>query len=286
MLLAWAQHELRDLPWRHTRDPWAILVAEVMLQQTQVERVVPRWQSFLADLPTPSDCAAVPVAEIIRRWEGLGYNQRAVRLHQAARHVVDRHAGRLPDTLEDLLAIPGVGPYTARAVLAFAFEQDHGVVDTNAARVLARAVSGRRLTASEAQRAADASVPPGHGWAWNQAVLDIGARWCVGTSPRCDDCPILDGCAWAGEGFAAPDPAHRTSGVSGPQSRFQGSDRQGRGRLVDALRRGPVDVDRIAHTAGWPDDAVRARRIADSLVADGLARYDGGKLTLPGGDEA
>lgn len=285
-MLAWAARELRDLPWRHTRDPWAILVAEVMLQQTQVERVAPRWRSFLADLPTPSACAAVPVAEIIRRWDGLGYNQRAVRLHRAARHIVDQHAGALPDTLDELLEIPGVGPYTARAVLVFAFEQDHGVVDTNAARVLARAVAGRRLTASDVQRTADACVPNGRAWAWNQAIIDIGARWCRRSSPRCAQCPIVDRCAWARTGFAGADPAHRTAGAPPQQSRFDGSDRQGRGRLVAALRNGPVEIDALAHAAGWPDDAGRARRIAESLVADGLARYDGGTLALPGGDEA
>jgi A/G-specific adenine glycosylase len=175
----------------------------------------------------------------------------------------------------------GVGPYTARAVLAFAFERDHGVVDTNAARVISRAVVGHRLTAGEVQTHADELVPLGRGWDWNQAVLDLGATVCVKRSPRCDECPIADRCAWARAEFAPPDPAEGTAGPSGRQSRFDGSDRQGRGRLVQALRTGPVTLDRLPDAAGWPDDPERARRVADGLVGDGLAEYADGQLLLP-----
>ena len=280
-LLAWGADVRPDLPWRATRDPWAILVAELMLQQTQVARVLPRYDAFLARFPTPAACADRPVAEVVRAWEGLGYNRRAVNLHRAAEAIVADHGGRLPDSLAALLALPGVGPYTARAVLAFAFERDHGVVDTNAARFLARAVAGQRLTATAAQDLADEQVPLGRGWAWNQAVLDLGATVCVKRRPRCGDCPILDGCAWAAAGFTGPDPADGSAGTSAGQSTFVGSDRQGRGRLVQALRTGPIEVTRVADAAGWPEDPDRAQRIADSLVGDGLAEYVDGQLALP-----
>lgn len=279
-LMAWSDTTRRDLPWRRTRDPWAILVSEVMLQQTQVARVEPKYAEFLASFPTPAACAAAPVADVVRLWSGLGYNRRAVNLHRTAEAVVAEHAGQIPGHLDALLALPGVGPYTARAVLAFAFERDHGVVDTNAARFLARAVAGRRLTAAVAQGHADGMVPRGDAWVWNQAVLDLGATVCTKRAPRCGDCPVSSACAWRRGG--GPDPADGSAGVSTPQSRFEGSDRQGRGRIVAALRTGPVDVDRVADVTGWGDDPVRARRIADALVRDGLAEYADGALVLPG----
>jgi A/G-specific adenine glycosylase len=280
-LLRWGSRVRRDLPWRRTRDPWAILVAELMLQQTQVARVVPRFEDFLAAFPTPAVCAAAAPGEVLRRWEGLGYNRRALNLHRAAARIAEDHDGSLPDDLDALLALPGIGPYTARAVLAFAFERDHGVVDTNAARFLARAVAGRRLATREAQRLADAQVPAGEGWAWNQAVLDLGATVCVKRAPRCDDCPIRSSCAWFVAGRPTPDPAEGSAGTSGRQSTFEGSDRQGRGRLVQALRTGPVELGRVADVVGWADEPDRALRVADGLVVDGLAEYVDGQLSLP-----
>lgn len=282
-VLAWSASARRDLPWRRTRDPWAVVVSELMLQQTQVARVVPRYGAFLDRFPTPADCAAAPVADVVRAWAGLGYNRRAVSLHRLATAVVERHGCRVPADLDALVALPGVGPYTARAVLAFAAGADVGVVDVNAARVLAR-TAGRRLTASEVQARADALVPAGQGWAWNQAVLDLGATVCTRRSPACAGCPVEAWCAWRAAG--GPDPAVGTAGAGGTQSRFAGSDRQGRGRLVDALRRGPVRWDAVAGAAGWPDDPDRARRVASSLVADGLADDDGEALVLPGGRPA
>jgi len=281
MLLSWAQGHGRDLPWRQTRDPWAVLVSEVMLQQTQVVRVVPRYTAFLEAFPTPAACAAAPLGEVLRHWSGLGYNRRAVNLHRAAQVVAQRPGGRLPDDLPGLLELPGVGSYTARAVLAFAFERDHGVLDTNAARVLARAVAGGRLSGAKAQRLADAQVPRGQGWAWNQAVLDLGATVCLRRSPRCEACPLRPVCAWAADGFRQPDPADASAGVSGRQTRFEGSDRQGRGRLVRALTIGPLDLDQVPAVAGWPDDADRARRIMAALVDEGLAAVDDDRLVLP-----
>jgi A/G-specific adenine glycosylase len=280
-LMRWGEATRRDLPWRDTRDPWAVLVSELMLQQTQVARVAPRFTAFLEELPTPRACADAPVGRLVELWDGLGYNRRAVNLHRAATIMVEEHDGEIPADLDDLLALPGVGPYTARAVLAFAFEQDHGVLDTNAARFLARAVAGRALKPREAQELADELVPMGRAWAWNQAVLDLGATICTKRGPRCDDCPIGPHCSWAVSHFEPPDPAEGTAGASGPQSRFDGSDRQGRGRLVQALRTGPVDVERLADVAGWPDEPDRASRVADALVGEGIAEYADGCLSLP-----
>jgi A/G-specific adenine glycosylase len=272
-LASWAPANHRELPWRRTRDPWGVLVSEVMLQQTQVDRVAPRWVAFMELFPSPAAAADAGVAAVVDQWAGLGYNRRAVALHRSAVACVQRHNGELPDDLNDLLALPGVGPYTSRAVLAFAFERDVGVVDTNVGRVLAR-LTGRRLGAAEAQVAADASVPSGQGWAHNQAMLDLGAQVCVARNPRCDVCPVRRWCDWAGG--PGPDPSTGSAGVSTRQSRFVGSDRQGRGRLVDALRAtGGVGIDQLAPVAGWPDDHDRAARVAATLVVDGLAADDG-----------
>ena len=143
-VLSWGLPRLRDLPWRRTRDPWHILVAEVMLQQTGVERVIPKWEAFRSVYPTPAACAAVPLGDVLRLWHGLGYPRRARNLSDAAAEIVERHDGAVPDRLDALLTLPGIGPYTARAVLAFAFQRDEAVVDTNIARVLAR-LAGERL---------------------------------------------------------------------------------------------------------------------------------------------
>jgi len=252
-----------------------------MLQQTQVDRVGPRWERFMARFPTPASAVDAGVAAVIDEWAGLGYNRRAVALHATAMACVTQHGGALPTDLDGLLALPGVGPYTARAVLAFAHHADVGVVDTNTGRVLAR-LAGRRLGPAEAQRAADASVPAGRGWEWNQAMLDLGAAVCSKRSPRCDDCPLRRWCGW--RGGSGEDPAAGSAGVSGPQPRFAGSDRQGRGRLVAALReRGRVRRDELAEVAGWPVDAERAARVAAGLIGDGLAVDDGAAgLRLPG----
>ena len=280
-LLSWWEQNGRDLPWRRTRDPWAVLISETMLQQTQVPRVESRFPAFLEAFPTPAACAARPAGDVVRAWAGLGYNSRALRLHQCATAVVERHDGALPDDLDALLALPGVGPYTARAILVFAFERDVGLVDTNAGRFLSRAGAGRALDRREAQALADSLVPPGRGWAWGQAVFDLGALVCVKRSPRCERCPIVHECRWAQAGFPPPDPVVGSAGISGGQSTFEGSDRQGRGRLVDALRLGPVALGDLPEVMGWPDDVLRAGRVAETLVRDGLAVADGELLRLP-----
>ena len=262
-----------------------MLVSETMLQQTQVERVVPRYEAFVARFPDATSCAAAPVGDVITLWQGLGYNRRAVALHRTATEVVQRHDGRVPAALDELLALPGVGPYTARAVRVFAHGGHEAVVDVNVERVLRRAVAGEPLDRRATQALADELVAPLVGedvWTWNQAVMELGARHCRKRAPRCDDCPLREHCAWrAGEaaGAAAADPA---AGAGSTQSRFEGSDRQGRGRIVDALRDGPLPVERADEVTGW-DDEGRTARVVEGLVADGLVRQDGAVLRLPAG---
>jgi len=248
-----------------------------MLQQTRVARVVPAWHAFLARFPTLPDLAAAPTAAVVEQWRGLGYNRRAVNLQRTARAVVDRHGGRLPATLPELEGLPGVGPYTARAVLAFAHEQPVAAVDVNVARVVQRAVTGERVPPRRRQQLADDLVADDP-WVTAQALIEVGARHCTARSPACRGCPLAVACAWHGRGNPAPDPGL----VVRPTSRvpFTATDRYHRGRLLDAVRDGPVaatDVAAAARTA----DVDRARRLADDLVGDGLARWSAGTLSLP-----
>ncbi|MEM7092822.1 MAG: A/G-specific adenine glycosylase [Actinomycetota bacterium] len=276
-LLAWSATHLRDLPWRRSRDPWAVLVSEVMLQQTQVARVIDRWHEFLARFPTVTDCADATAADVIGLWAGLGYNRRAVNLWRAAVHVRDGHGGRMPSDVAGLLALPGVGPYTARAVAAFAYELDVGVVDTNVGRLLAR-WTGATLNAREAQAIADDLVPAGGGWRWNQSLFDFAVAVCTKRSPECAGCPLTTACVWSGVG---DDPADASAGVSARQSRFEGSRRQVRGRLLDALRVGPIAPSRLA-TFGRPTDTSDdLNQIVASMVRDGLVVERDGELRLP-----
>lgn len=267
VVLAWGGPRLRDLPWRSERDPWRILVAEVMLQQTQADRVTPKWRAFLAEYPTTSDCAAASLGDVLRLWQGLGYPRRARNLHATAGIVTRDHGGHVPDELAALLALPGIGPYTARAVLAFAFEREVGVVDTNIARVLAR-TAGERLTPKRAQVDADALVPVGLGWLWNQVLMDLGAAVCR-PRPKCDECPVAASCRWFRTGLASPDPATGSAGVSGVQARFDGSDRQARGRVLAALGAGPRRAEDFD------------QRIVASLVVDGLVERHESEVRLP-----
>ena len=274
-LLTWGLAQLRDLPWRRTRDPWAVLVSEVMLQQTQVDRVIPRWLEFLDVYPTAPTCASAPLGDVLRLWQGLGYPRRARNLHAAAQMIESLE--RFPRTLPGLMALPGVGAYTARAIIAFAFEGEAAVVDTNIARVLAR-VAGERLTAKEVQERADAALPGEQAWSWNQCLMDLGAVLCRPLSPRCSECPLRLDCAWHGVG---DDPAIGSAAVSARQSRFEGSDRQGRGRLMKELGVGEVPCADLADVMGWPGQHARAERVAASLVADGLAMVDACGYRLP-----
>ena len=276
-LLGWATVRLRELPWRATRDPWGILVSEVMLQQTGVARVMPKWHAFMESFPSPADCAHAALGDVLRVWQGLGYPRRARNLQAAAREITVRHGGEVPQSLDDLLALPGVGPYTARAVLAFAFEDDAAVVDTNVARVLAR-LAGEKLTAKRAQSEADRLLAAGMAWLWNQGLMELGAMVCR-PAPSCDECPWESWCAWRGVG---DDPSVGSAGVSVPQGRFEGSDRQARGRLIKALGDGVVHVDDVPRVMDRSPEV--ADRLVAALVAEGLVHLDphSHNLTLPG----
>jgi A/G-specific adenine glycosylase len=277
-VLAFGRSSLRPLPWRQTRDPWAILVSEVMLQQTSAARVLEPYRRFLTRFPTVGAGAAASPGDVLRAWAGLGYNRRALNLHRAAAVMVEKHGGAVPADLAALCALPGVGPYTARAVLVFAYETDHAVVDVNVARVIARAVEGHSLSPARGQEVADRLVPRGKGWLWNQSLMEIGAVVCGAQAPGCDRCRVAPTCAWARAGRPQPDPAAPRTRPSA----FVGSDRQGRGRLVSALRAGPVSRQGLAAACGWPDDPGRARKVADALVSEGLARRGrGGGVSLP-----
>jgi A/G-specific adenine glycosylase len=280
-VLRWAANCGRDLPWRLTRDPWSILVSEVMAQQTQVDRVIPKWFAFLERWPTPEQCAEAPLGEILRVWSGLGYPRRARNLHEAAKQIAVH--GSFPDTLDGLRALPGVGEYTARAVLAFAFERDVAVVDTNTARVLAR-WHNRRLSRREVQDAADSALPIGDGWAWNQALLDLGALVCTRRSPRCEECPVISLCTYGQQrllGTEGDDPADGTAGVSVAQSRFAGSDRQYRGRLLKAAAASRLDRLRAPVEIGLDGQPERVAGLIEDLIREGLLVETAGRLHLP-----
>jgi A/G-specific adenine glycosylase len=271
-VLDWGAAHRRDLPWRRTRDPWYILVSEVMLQQTQVDRVVPHYEGFVAAFPTATACARATSADVVRRWSGLGYNRRALNLHRAAGEIVDRYAGQVPSDDSALRALPGIGPYTARAVRSFGFGHDVAAVDTNGVRVLARGVAGTRLTGTAAFALGDRLVPRGGSWEFNQTMFDLGATVCTAARPDCPRCPLSRHCAWRRRGGDDP---WRASSAARRQSAFAGSDRQGRGRLLEALRLGDVGAPAIADACGWPGDPVRAARVADALVGEGFARWTG-----------
>ena len=274
-VLEWYRHQRRELPWRDIDDPYLVLVSEIMLQQTQVSRVVPKFEAFVARFPDVSTLAAAPVAEVVQAWQGLGYNRRAIALHRAAVAVVADHGGRLPADLDALLALPGIGPYTARAVLAFAFARDAAPVDTNIRRVVTRGITGTALTGRALQAAADAAVPAGSGRDWSAALMDLGSRYC-GSRPRCGECPLASSCAMVVNGL--PDPA-----AAAPRAKsvpFRSTDRYHRGRLLDALRAGTVAADAVA-PAAMLHDLQRAASVANGLVTDGLAEWHDGELRLP-----
>lgn len=247
-LLAWFEANARDLPWRRTRNPYRILVSEVMLQQTQVDRVRPYYEAFLARFPDESALADAPASEVIRMWAGLGYNRRAVNLQRAVQHVVRQLDGEWPRTVDGLRALPGIGPYTAGAVACFAFEQDVGFLDTNMRRVLHRVFHGPEgagdpVPERDLVALASRAVPPGDGWRWNQALIEFGALQCTARKPACVVCPLQRECRAFPDiqGVIAQRPTRRRAQDAKP---FVGSSRYYRGRVVDVLRE--------AHVPGGP----------------------------------
>ncbi|MFD1824950.1 A/G-specific adenine glycosylase [Mumia zhuanghuii] len=282
-VVAWYATHARELPWRRrSTTAWHVLVSEVMLQQTPVERVAPVYEQWVDRWPTPSALAAEPSGEAVRAWGRLGYPRRALRLHAAATAVRDRHDGVVPEDLDTLRALPGVGEYTAAAVAVFAYGHRHAVLDTNVRRVLARVLDGSALpspalTAAERVRAADA-LPDDRSTAatWSIGLMELGALVCTARSPRCGDCPIRARCHW----FDAGRPAYE-----GPARRVQtyaGTDRQCRGRLLAVLRESDVPVGGEVLRAVW-DDPTQRERALDGLLDDGLvALVDDDVYGLPG----
>jgi A/G-specific adenine glycosylase len=278
----WYAAHARPLPWRDPScTPWGVLVSEIMAQQTPVARVAPVWQEWMARWPTPADLAAASPGDVVRAWGRLGYPRRALRLREAAVAVTERHGGVVPDDEAALRALPGIGAYTAAAVVAFAFGRRTTVVDTNVRRVLVRVVEGREhaapaLTAAESALAA--SLVPDDDRAsasWNVGVMELGALVCRARGPRCGECPVADLCAWV----AAGRPAH-----DGPPRRGQawhGTDRQVRGAVLQALRdaHGPVRRSVLDDAAA---DPAQVDRCIASLVEDGLLEpVRGGRFALP-----
>ena len=279
-LFAWFQEHARDLPWRRTRDPYAILVSEVMLQQTQVDRVLPYYTRFLERFPTVEDLANAATSDVIRIWSGLGYNRRAVNLQRAARAVVDEFGGSFPDDPADLKKLPGIGAYTAGAIAAFAHERDVAFLDTNMRRVVSRVIFGSESAReSDAIEAASALVPPGHGWTWNQALIEFGALQCTARRPACIICPLRDDCAaYPTMQVALQRKSSRT--LQAKSEPFESTSRFYRGRIVEALRALPAD-----EATGIPlaelgprvregftsDDLPWLRDLIDGLERDGLA---------------
>jgi A/G-specific adenine glycosylase len=287
-VLAWFAEAGRDLPWRATRDPYRVLVAEVLAQQTQAARAAEAWPRFLERFPDVRALAAAAPAEVLRAWQGLGYNRRALALRRTALAVEER--GGWPATVEELAALPGVGPYTARAVACFALGLPVAPVDTNVARVLARSLTGAdpsQLTPAARQRLADQAMPPpadpnpsGRAWAWSSALMDIGALHCR-PRPRCDGCPLETTCRWRALGPAAPPPRPRS------QAPFASSDRRWRGAVVRTLAAAADGMDRADlaeavqaaaadRPAGW-FDRLLARLETEGLVTEG----PDGRLRLP-----
>ena len=266
-LLDWFGRAARDLPWRRDASPWAVMVSEFMLQQTPVSRVLPVYEAWVDRWPSPAALAAESPGEAVRAWGRLGYPRRALRLHAAATAIVERHRGEVPSSIDDLLALPGVGAYTAAAVSSFAFGGREAVLDTNVRRVFARVIGGEQfppaaVTSAERDLASDL-LPVRDAHRWAAATMELGALICTARSPRCDECPVADLCRWRAAGYPAYDgPARRGQA-------WHGTDRQCRGRLMAVLRDAPAPVRKPALDAAWAD-AVQRERALDGLVADGL----------------
>jgi A/G-specific adenine glycosylase len=281
-VLDWYAAHARDLPWRRPgTSPWSVLVSEIMLQQTPVSRVIPAHRAWLDRWPTPAALASDAPGEAVRQWGRLGYPRRALRLHETARIVTERHGGMIPAARDELVALPGIGAYTAAAVAVFAFGGRHAVLDTNVRRVLARLAGGRQFPGPQPSvaeyRLAEELLPANAREAagWSVAVMELGALTCTAARPRCGDCPVAGQCTWLAAG--RPLSAERR-----PGQRYEGTDRQCRGRLLAVLRESPVPVPREHLDVVWPDAKQRTRAL-DGLVADGLVDpLPDGRFALPG----
>lgn len=266
-ILDWFDVNRRDMPWRSNPDPWFVMVSEFMLQQTPVTRVLPVFEAWIQRWPTPAALATASSAEVLKAWGRLGYPRRAQRLHKAAQAIVNDHGGEVPSDVDSLLALPGVGEYTAAAIHSFAFGGRAIVLDTNVRRVFARVVGGverQSATITQTERKLAASLIPDDKPAkWAAATMELGAVVCTARSPKCEACPIRDMCAWRQAGYPEWD---------GPKPRGQawaGTDRQCRGRLISVLRDADAPVEKLLLDLVWTNDEQRERCL-DSLLDDEL----------------
>ncbi len=282
LVTAWYERAARDLPWRSAGvSAWAVLVSEVMLQQTPVSRVLPAWTAWLQRWPTPASLAEASAGDAVRMWGKLGYPRRALRLHECARTIVTQHGGNVPAEVTELERLPGIGTYTARAVAVFAYGQRHPVVDTNVRRVVARAILGQGDAAPPSARRDHADVEallpddPVAAARASVAFMELGALVCTARAPHCAECPLESRCAWRLAG------APSYAGPSVRPQRFAGTDRQVRGLLLDVLRAASTPVTKAALDVVWPDSTQRERAL-DTLVVDGLVDpLPDGRFALP-----
>ncbi|HLY63970.1 MAG TPA: A/G-specific adenine glycosylase [Chloroflexota bacterium] len=281
-ILAWYGEHGRDLPWRRTRDPYHILVAEVMLQQTQVERVLPKYHQWLEAFPTLQALAGAPTADVIRLWTPLGYNGRAIRLKRVAGQCVEQFGGQMPASFEELRELAGVGRYTAGAIACFAYEQQVAFWDTNVRRVLSRLFRGHdaELPERDLEALAAEALPAGQAYDWHQALMDLGATICPARNPRCDLCPAVDLCAaHPAVLFAQPRIAERKAKYQA--QRFETTNRYFRGRIVDALREhSPLSTADLTLKLGR-DDPDWLQGLVAGLERDGLLVRQGNCVSLP-----
>lgn len=274
-LATWFETTKRDLPWRKAEaGPWGVLVSEIMLQQTPVNRVLPVWEEWMARWPNPQALASSTVADAVTAWGRLGYPRRAKRLHDIASVLVERHRGQVPEGLDDLLALPGVGHYTARAIRCFAFGIPEPVVDTNVRRVVARAVFGNaqagppRETEDRRNVAAILHTLDSDSLkcSISAGLMELGAIVCRARNPMCTECPLFDACEWRKAGY--PD---YTGPTVSAQPKYEGSDRQVRGIILRELRSSEVPIPEEFLGSLWPDRQ-QYRRALMSLILDGLIR--------------
>lgn len=294
LLLAWYERYGRaHLPWRTTRDPYRILVSEFMLQQTQVDRVLPKYEAFLERFPDFAALANASTADVLRMWQGLGYNSRAVRLKQIAQAIVERFDGVMPSDEATLRSLAGVGPYTVAAVRAFAFDLDDAALDTNVRRVTHRVLHGLEHPQKVAQAVLDAHaralVPKNRGHDWNSAMMDLGATICTARAPKCLICPLQPACA------AAPIDAAQLEGARSAHARkrspqeaipFEQTTRYARGRIIDRLRELPpgqrislMDLHHdVTHRIGRSAEELAV--LIEALSRDGLVHLRGEQVSL------
>jgi len=285
-LVAWFARAKRELPWRAPGvSPWQIMVSEFMLQQTPVARVAPIWVEWIARWPTPSATASASAADVLRAWGKLGYPRRAKRLHECAVVIAEEHGDVVPDDVDTLLGLPGVGAYTARAVACFAYRKRVPVVDTNVRRVVARAIAGRADAGNPSTVRDHAEVEtllPNDALAadFSAALMELGATVCTARSPKCGLCPLTV-CAWRDAGYPIGD------GPARPTQSYAGTDRQVRGKLLDVLRANSTPVPRAQLDVVWLTDTAQRDRALDSLLVDGLVEQTAdGRFALAGEGES